>query len=169
MDVPLLVLFVHNICLVHVIWTGRQMMKFVLNFEYFGCCVFKMFLSKSILVHLQEVAWFFYKNSTVILSFFDTAKNKKVNKQSNFDANFYIQRAVQICKWHDPDIIVQNPIIKVDSTEAFHNSSYALYFSLMNIITFFKSVCHVTGKMFIEKLLKKTASFGGNEVNVSSM
>ena len=97
------------------------------------------------------------------------AKNKKVNKQSNFDANFYIQRAVQICKWHDPDIIVQNPIIKVDSTEAFHNSSYALYFSLMNIITFFKSVCHVTGKMFIEKLLKKTASFGGNEVNVSSM
>ena len=61
-----------------------------------------------------------------------------------------------------PDIIVQNPIIKVDSsTEAFHNSSYALYFSLMNIITFFKSVCHVTGKMFIEKLLKKQHHLGG--------
>ena len=105
----------------------------------------------------------------MLRSFFDTSKNKKVNKQSNFDANFYVQRAVQICKWHDPDIIFQNLIIKVDSTEAFHNSSYALYFSLMNIITFFKSVCHVTGKMFIEKLLKKTASFGGNEVNVSSM
>ena len=61
---------------------------------------------------------------------------------------------------HDPDIIVQNPIIKVDSTEAFHNSSYALYFSLMNIITFFKSVCHVTGKMFIEKLLKNSIIWG---------
>ena len=115
----------------------------------------------SILGHLQEVAGFLYKNSTVIRSFFDTAKNKKVNKQSNFDANFYIRRAVQICKWHDLDIIVQNQIIKVDSTGAFHNSSYALYFSLMNIITFFKSVCHVTGKMFIEKLLKKQHHLGG--------
>jgi hypothetical protein len=63
------------------------------------------------------------KKSTVIRSFFfETAKNKKVNKQSNFNANFYMWQPVQMT-WsrHKFDCVQNQPLLCEESKALFPN------------------------------------------------
>ena len=65
--------------------------KLLSNLEYFGCCVFKLFCeinfrAPSGLQDNEKVAWLeknIQKQLCTSFFFFDTAKNRKVNKQSS--------------------------------------------------------------------------------------